>query len=107
MTYKSARRSKPPIYQSLNSKVMIGRMFGNDNNVRNAVIRSLRHYYLFEYPLTAEEIYGILPFNCSFSTFLVALEDLDDEAKIFKYEGYYSLDPDVRKLVVRRKVTYN
>jgi len=86
---------------------MIARPSNNNNSVRSAVINSLRHYYLFEYPLTAEEIYGSLPFTCSFSTFLVVLEDLDTEAKIYKYDGYYSLDPEVRKLVVRRKVAYN
>jgi len=82
---------------------MIKSIINTDKQVPYNVIRALRYYSLFKYPLKAEEIYGNLPVACSLSSLLVALEYLEEMKQIFKYEGYYCLDPEVEAWVHRRK----
>ena len=82
---------------------MIKCIFIPYKNVMSSVLCALQYYSLFKYPLKAEEVYGNMPVPCSLSSLLVALEDLDVAGQIFRYDGYYCLDPDVKTWVVNRK----
>jgi hypothetical protein len=82
---------------------MVNVASNTDETVATAVVASLRYYSLFHYPLKADEIFGNMPTKCAISSVLAALEDLEQTEKIYKYEGYYSIDPDIRNLVLRRK----
>lgn len=68
---------------------------------------ALGYFSTFRLPLKAEEIYSKMPIGCPFSKLLVALEDLTATAQIFKYNGYYSVDPEIKRLVIKRIVAYN
>jgi len=68
---------------------------------------ALGYFSIFRLPLKAEEIYSKMPIGCSFSILLVVLEDLTDTAQVFNYRGYYSIDPEVKRLVMKRIVANN
>lgn len=83
--------------------MIVKNTFTTDEIVMNSVLSALGYYSLFRYPLKADEIYGNLPITCSLSALLVALEDLDEAGRIYKFDGYYSLDSTVRQQVLCRK----
>ena len=74
-----------------------------NNDVCSAVLRALGYYSLFQYPIKADEVYGNLSIKSSLGCLLVALEDLEERGIIFKSEGYYSLDSNIKQLVEKRK----
>jgi hypothetical protein len=75
--------------------------------IQAAVLHALGYYSIFRFPLKAEEIYNKIPLWCPFSKLLVILEDLTESAQIFKYNGYYSIEPDVKTMVMKRMVANN
>ncbi|MBA3827516.1 MAG: nucleotidyltransferase domain-containing protein [Taibaiella sp.] len=73
------------------------------HNTRLSVLYALQYYSIFDYPLKAEEIFQNAPHHCTLSDIIIAIDELETENKIFAYEGYYTLTPDVAALVYRRK----
>jgi hypothetical protein len=82
-------------------------VFNNDIKVKNAIMDTLRYYVVFQLPLKADEIFCQLSTSCTFSSLLVALEDLEEAKIIYKYGGYYSLERDIKRLVLQRKIANN
>jgi hypothetical protein len=72
-------------------------------SLKHAIVSTLEYYNLLHYPLTAGEILGNLPKKCSEDALFAALEVLVLSSDIYYYEGYYSLDPEIRILVIRRE----
>lgn len=74
-----------------------------EDKVSLAVQDVLRYYMLFNYPLKADEIYGNLSVKCSFADLLVAIETMEQQQTIYRYNGYYSLHQDMEGIVEQRK----
>jgi hypothetical protein len=79
----------------------------NEKRMKAAVMHALGCYSIFRFPLKAEEVYNKMPMWCAFSKLLVVLEDLTETAQIFKYNGYYSIDPEVKNMVMKRLIANN
>ncbi|MBS1687769.1 MAG: hypothetical protein JSS96_03530 [Bacteroidetes bacterium] len=72
-------------------------------DVKNAVLKTLQYYALFSYPLKASEIHGSCSQQCSTEALLQAIEDLLTEKKVYKYNDFYSVQPNIEYLTERRK----
>ncbi len=82
---------------------MVQTTTGTEQNVCDAALNALQYYSLFHYPLTAKEIYGNLPVKSSRTCLDAALDELEATKRIYRYEEFYCLERDVKRLVGKRK----
>lgn len=70
--------------------------------LQDEVLDVLHYYLLFHYPLTVAEIHANFPSIASTGTIEHALNNLVSKKKVYTFNGYYSIEADIKSLVVDR-----
>jgi hypothetical protein len=70
--------------------------------LQDEVLDVLHYYLLFHYPLTVAEIQANFPSTASVETIEQALDNLVNKKKVYTFNGYYSIEADIKSLVVNR-----
>jgi len=81
---------------------MAREVFYSDKDVCLAVLGTLQYYELFQYPLKLEEVHGNLGERTTLTEVATALQELERIQAIFRFNGYYSIDKNVPRLVYKR-----
>jgi len=71
-------------------------------DIKRHILAALAYFDLFNYPLTADEIYFFLPAKHNYEEFESALYCLTAERHVFRFDRFYSLKND-RFLIERRE----
>lgn len=61
------------------------------SNINTSILATLAYFDVFDYPLTADEIFKFLGATCQRSEFELSLKELDKSRKIYKFNDYYTL----------------
>jgi hypothetical protein len=69
--------------------------------MEKAVLQTLCYYQVFQYPLTAAEIWKFLSLRCCFSELKESLFELESLELIYCIDGYYSIFDNTRQVVRR------
>lgn len=70
--------------------------------LQDEVLDVLHYYLLFHYPLTSAEILENFPSIASHETIEQALKNLVAKRKVYSFNGFYSIEADIKSLVVSR-----
>lgn len=72
------------------------------SNINNGILATLAYFDVFDYPLTADEIFKFLGSTCSASELELSLKELGKSRKIYKFDDLYMLKNN-HELINRRK----
>jgi len=67
-----------------------------------AVNRTLHYYAWFRYPISAAEVHRQCEFKCERVEIEEHLEELAAIGKVYSYQGYYALLPEIKTLLAER-----
>ena len=70
--------------------------------MQDEVLDVLHYYLLFHYPLTVAEIHANFPSLASRKTIEYALSNLLTKKRVYTFNGYYSIEADIKSLVLNR-----
>lgn len=74
-----------------------------NNNIVGAVVKTIAFFNLFEYPMTALEIWRSLSIKCNFPDIIKVLEHLTKNNIIAGSEGFYYLAWQQKNLITRKR----
>ncbi len=71
--------------------------------LQDEVLSVLHYYLLFHYPLTLQEIHANFPSKITEDTVLTALNNLVAKKKVYTFNGFYSIEADIKSIVLDRQ----
>lgn len=68
------------------------------------ILKSLCYFDIFNHPLKKEELFRLCGSNSDKNNFDQSLQQLSQSSTCFKFEDYYSINPNIQELVKERKL---